>query len=236
MLELTPTGKYNLSLLLSTGIHGNETAPVEIVELLLRALYRAEITLHCRLLVVLGNPPALAQNKRYLVSDINRMFGGRWAQFPQSDETTRAQWLEKVVTAFCRGGETRWHLDLHTAIRASYHVRFGVLPQRHQPWDEAFLTGLATRGWRRWFSTRRRGTFTHFTCENVGALSCTGARKALPFGQNDLTRFAPTHQALRALLAGLRRNPPGNPLCAIGSCSRSRVKARLSSFIWHPIR
>ena len=105
MLELTPTGKYNLSLLLSTGIHGNETAPVEIVELLLRALYRAEITLHCRLLVVLGNPPALAQNKRYLVSDINRMFGGRWAQFPQSDETTRAQWLEKVVTAFCRGGK-----------------------------------------------------------------------------------------------------------------------------------
>lgn len=53
MLELTPTGQYNLSLLLSTGIHGNETAPVEIVDLLLRALCRAEITLHCRLLVVL---------------------------------------------------------------------------------------------------------------------------------------------------------------------------------------
>lgn len=75
---------------------------MEIVDLL-RALFRAEITLHCRLLVVLGNPPALAQNKRYLVSDINRMFGGRWAQFPQSDETTRAQWLEKVVTAFLPG-------------------------------------------------------------------------------------------------------------------------------------
>jgi succinylglutamate desuccinylase len=55
-------------------------------------------------LVVLGNPPALAQNKRYLVSDINRMFGGRWSQFPQSDETARAAWLENVVTAFLPRG------------------------------------------------------------------------------------------------------------------------------------
>jgi succinylglutamate desuccinylase len=100
VLELTPTAKSDLSLLLSTGIHGNETAPVEIVDLLLRALYRNEIALKCRVLVVLGNPPALAQNKRYLVSDINRMFGGRWSQFPQSDETARAAWLENVVTAF----------------------------------------------------------------------------------------------------------------------------------------
>ncbi|MGU0056633.1 hypothetical protein ACVXG7_17495 [Enterobacter hormaechei] len=66
------------------------------------------------------------------------MFGGRWAQFPQSDETTRAQWLEKVVTAFFAGAGNALHLDLHTAIRASYHVRFGVLPQRHQPWMRRF--------------------------------------------------------------------------------------------------
>jgi succinylglutamate desuccinylase len=206
VLTFIPHQRVDQALLLSAGIHGNETAPVELLMPWVDDLLAGKVPVAWRLMVVLGNPAALTEQKRYLHSDINRMFGGRWQTFPASSETERAQRLEQLVTRFWNEGHEsrRWHLDMHTAIRESYHPRFGVLPFRTLPYETDFLDWLGCAGLEALvFHQQPAGTFSHFTSECFNTCSCTlELGKARRFGDNDLTQFAVTQEALYALLAG----------------------------------
>lgn len=205
ILMLTPHGSHTQSVVLSAGIHGNETAPIEILNQLVSDLLAGKLSLAVRLLVILGNPPAIRAGERYLVADINRMFGQRYQNYPASDETLRAEILEqKVIEFFAADSKSaRLHYDLHTAIRASYHTRFGLLPYQPTPYSSAML---------RWLQdieldalvmhTSAGGTFAHFSSEHCQAASCTlELGKALPFGENQLEQFKMVIAGLRTLVS-----------------------------------
>lgn len=205
LLELTPLQGYRQAVVLSAGIHGNETAPIELLDQLVNEIFAGVRPLAVRLLVVLGNPPAMRTNQRYLASDMNRMFGGRYQQFEPSGETARAQQLEQVVTSFFAGEQaTRFHYDLHTAIRGSLLPRFGILPYQPQSYSPEMLALLDAAGLDALVIHQAPGgTFSYFSSEHAQAASCTlELGKARPFGSNDLQHFSAINKALQALVCG----------------------------------
>ncbi len=210
ILELTPSGPVAAnSLVVSAGIHGNETAPVEILNPIVSQLLAGKRPLTSRLLVIYGNPAALRAGSRFTHYDLNRLFSCGWKTIAPCYESRRASELEQAVQGFMAGateaeGGRRWHLDLHTAIRGSLFEKFGLLPVSPRPWGEAFLDWLNRAGSEALvFHRSPGGTFTHFSCNALQMESCTlELGKALPFGRNTLSDFTQTQQALQALICG----------------------------------
>lgn len=211
LLALAPAagdaaGAARASVLVSAGVHGDETAPIELLSMLVRDLAAGALPLACRLLVVLGNVPAMRAGERYLDDDLNRLFSGRHAQVPASREAPRAAQLETAAAEFfaaAPAGGARWHVDMHTAIRASVFEQFALLPHTGTPPTRAMIEWLGdARIAAVLLHTVKGNTYSHFTAEHCGALACTlELGKVRPFGQNDLARFAPADRAVRKLVS-----------------------------------
>lgn len=215
VLEICPLHDYQQAVIISAGIHGNETAPIELLNQLVLDIFAGVISLSVRLLVIFGNPAAIRNNNRYQVSDLNRMFGGRYQQFPSSEERVRAQQLEQIAsTFFANESATGFHYDLHTAIRGSHLPRFGILPYQQRPYSEQMLLLLdAAELDALVIHQAPGGTFSHFSSEFMQVASCTlELGKARPFGCNELPQFASIFKALRALVSSMpqpvRQQPP----------------------------
>lgn len=106
-----------LDLLLSAGIHGNETAPIELLDRLLHDIARGDLKPRARILFLFGNPEAIRKGERFVEQDVNRLFNGRHEQ-SSGCEALRACELERLAASFFSlPDRQRLHYDLHTAIR-----------------------------------------------------------------------------------------------------------------------
>ncbi|WP_394182509.1 succinylglutamate desuccinylase [Marinomonas posidonica] len=207
ILSLEPEVKRsNVSLVLSVGIHGNETGPIELANGIIKSILAGDLVLGVRLLFIIGNPRAVIQAQRFCDVNLNRLFCGSW-QSQQGYEAQRAQQLELSVKAFFDAPEAvdsqKLHYDLHTAIRGSVHEKFAVHPfvpkTIYQQRQLAFLAACGIEAVL--FSHQPTSTFSYHSFAQHDAQAFTiELGKVKAFGENDLSSFLQMKRALTELL------------------------------------
>jgi succinylglutamate desuccinylase len=195
------------SVLLSVGVHGDETGPIEMVAHTVEALSRAPHELKVDLMLCVGSIDAIAVGKRFIDADLNRMFRLDRGDLAGTFEAGRADALIAATRDFFDGaGPQRWHLDLHTAIRASRYPKFAIVPELIEEGARKRLIEWLGQGGIEAviMNPKSAGTYSYWTAEQHGAAASTVELGRIgTLGQNDLSQFAAMSAALHALLRGL---------------------------------
>lgn len=163
-------------LLLSVGIHGDETAPIEMLAQLLAALEHEPHALAVDLMVAVGNMAAIVEGKRFIDADLNRMFRDDRGDLASAAEAVRADVLMRATAQFFAGPDAdKWHLDLHTAIRPSVYPTFAVVPDVIVGTRRNALLGLlGCAGIEAVIlNTKPAGTYSAYSAADFGAASAT---------------------------------------------------------------
>ena len=207
VLCIEPSAPAERDLVISCGIHGNETAPIELCERLLRALVAGEWPCRQRVLLIFGNPAAIDLGVREVEENLNRLFSGAHARGERhSRERQRAAALEGYVERFfsARDQTERLHYDLHTAIRPSRFEKFAIYPFTHgAPYSLSQLALLNQAGVDTiLLANGPTTTFSYFSAHRFKAHAFTvELGKVMPFGHNDARRFAAMEQCLASLVS-----------------------------------
>lgn len=195
------------SILLSAGVHGNETAPIEIVDALVSDILAGTLSVRQNLLVVLANPPAINRQVRFIEENMNRLFHNTSVSSNAGNyEQARAlRLMEHSARFFQLAKQRRFHYDLHTAIRDSQFKQFAISPNiiDSMVLDEG-LGFLQHCGIESVLLTEKKSaTYSAVTARQYKAISFTvELGKAKPFGENTLSDFSAAEQGLRALIRG----------------------------------
>ena len=208
LFEPKDVSKLQHNVIISCGVHGNETAPMEIVNRLVTQILSGVLRPKNRILFILGNPLAAEQQERFCESNLNRLFNGRHKEdsLANTVDGKRAALIESEVEHFLSASSLQClHYDLHTAIRGSHYEKFAVYPFLHdRSWSPSQLAFLEDCGIEAvLLSNQPSSTFSYYTSTQFGAHSFTvELGKVRPFGENDLACFAAIEQQLRGLVEG----------------------------------
>ena len=220
IVQITPqenssSKNLGLPLILSCGIHGNETAPIEIVNDILKDLTNQKLSVSRPLLIIFGHLEGMREHKRFIDFNLNRLFCGIYKNHPDARESKRAQELEAIVASFFKKYGIGHHYDLHTAIRPSHLKRFAVYPTSNnaRPSQEEIealksmgIEGLLVAG-------GKASTFSAHTHLNHQALGYTlELGKVEPFGKNNRQDFKEAEDYLRATISGKTTSPQDKTL------------------------
>lgn len=231
VIELVPeTASGAAPTLISAGIHGNETAPLELLQGLALALDRGELSIVAPTLLIVGHPESIPAKTRYLDTNLNRLFR-RESDEPATltREHQRARQLMDAVDAFWMAQPARpvtgqasgsenvaLHLDMHTAIRASEYPRFVVSPfSSSVKVPETIWQTLSASGLQAVLMQHRASwTFSHYSQHYHEVVSFTlELGKVAAFGDNDMRPLAGMQQWLDDRVAG--RTPPSGDASAL---------------------
>lgn len=198
--------KDTKSIVLSAGIHGDETAPMELLDKLVGDIIEKRVTVNHRCLFLYAHLQATNQHTRFIDENLNRLFDNK-PHSKESVETKIANELKETLTKFFEGTQEkqRWHLDLHCAIRGSKHYTFAVSPKVAKAQSRSrelieFIEKAKVEAVL--LSNAPAATFSWYSAECFCAQALTmELGKVSPLGENDLSLISGFDDALRALLS-----------------------------------
>ena len=98
-------------------MHGNERVGAEVVEYLADTLSRSEALIYGRITLILGNPQAYAENKRFTETDLNRQFGSGLAALRKNGSKNYEEKRALELLPFLEKAD--FLLDIHSTIKPS---------------------------------------------------------------------------------------------------------------------
>lgn len=213
------------TILLSSGVHGNETAPIEICDNLVEDLLHERMVTQHRVMFIFGNLPAMNIGERFVEENLNRLFNKSLSI--DNQEQVRAQEIKREVERFFAGDtyvpkthadSRRIHYDLHTAIRESKNEKFAVYPFLHgHAYDKQqlrFLSACAVNTIL--LSQTPTSTFSYYTSLNYCTHGFTvELGKVKPFGENDMESFSDVVKMLRQLITQTEPDLPDFSECPL---------------------